>query len=170
VFEMLLDFLKENKGNRQATLYFDIETLQYNISKGQQRPSLYKNVTYSVCVGWFVGDNFEYEVFPSFKVFFDTFFKLINENKGTITKGRTIINMIAHNTNKYDNMFLLHDLVYFYNIERMNLKDNQATEDYLNISMKDSKKVGRETDVALEKRVKSRNNLDLSFYLNGFYF
>jgi len=170
VFEMLLDFLKENKGNRQATLYFDIETLQYNISKGQQRPSLYKNVTYSVCVGWFVGNHFEYEVFPSFKSFFDTFFKLIKDNKGTITKSRTVINMIAHNTNKYDNMFLLHDLVYFYNVERMNLKDNQATEDYINISMKESKKVGRETDVALEKRVKSRNNLDLSFYLNGFYF
>lgn len=167
---MLLDFLKENKGNRNATLYFDIETLQYNIEKGQQRPSLYKNVTYSVCVGWFVGNKFQYEIFPSFKAFFDTFFKLINDNKGTITKSRTRINMIAHNTNKYDNMYLLHDLVYFYNIERMNLKDNQAVEDYINISLKDSKKVGRETDVALEKRVKSRNNLDLQFYLNGFYF
>lgn len=167
---MLLDFLKENKGNRNAILYFDIETLQFNIEKGQQRPSLYKNVTYSVCVGWFVGDNFEYEVFPSFKAFFDKFFKLINENKRTITKSRTRIDMIAHNTNKYDNMFLLHDLSYFFNIERMNLRDNQAVEDYINISMKDSKKVGRETDVALEKRVKSSNNLDLSFYLNGFYF
>ena len=167
---MLLDFLQENKGNRNATLYFDIETLQYNIEKGQQRPSLYKNVTYSVCVGWFVGNEFEYEIYPSFKAFFDTFFKLINDNKGTITKSRTRINMIAHNTNKYDNMFLLHDLSYFYNVERMNLKDNQAVEDYINISLKDSKKVGRETDVALEKRVKSRNNLDLSFYLNGFYF
>lgn len=167
---MLLDFLKENKGNRQATLYFDIETLQFNISKGQQRPSLYKNVTYSVCVGWFVGNDFEYEVFPSFKAFFDKFFKLINENKKTITKSRTRIDLIAHNTNKYDNMFLLHDLSYFYNIERMNLKDNQAIEDYINISLKESKKVGRETDVALEKRVKSSNNLDLSFYLNGFYF
>lgn len=167
---MLLDFLKENKGNRNATLYFDIETLQYNIEKGQQRPSLYKNVTYSVCVGWFVGNEFEYEIYPSFKAFFDTFFKLINDNKGTITKSRTRINMIAHNTNKYDNMYLLHDLMYFYNIERMNLKDNQAVEDYINISLKDSKKVGRETNVALEKRVKSRNNLDLQFYLNGFYF
>lgn len=167
---MLLDFLQENKGNRNATLYFDIETLQYNIEKGQQRPSLYKNVTYSVCVGWFVGNDFQYEIYPSFKAFFDTFFKLINDNKGTITKSRTRINMIAHNTNKYDNMYLLHDLVYFYNIERMNLKDNQAVEDYINISLKDSKKVGRETDVALEKRVKSRNNLDLQFYLNGFYF
>lgn len=167
---MLLDFLQENKGNRNATLYFDIETLQYNIEKGQQHPSLYKNVTYSVCVGWFVGNEFQYEIYPSFKAFFDTFFKLINDNKGTITKSRTRINMIAHNTNKYDNMFLLHDLVYFYNIERMNLKDNQAVEDYINISLKDSKKVGRETDVALEKRVKSRNNLDLQFYLNGFYF
>ena len=167
---MLLDFLRENKGHRNATLYFDIETLQYNIEKGQQRPSLYKNVTYSVCVGWFVGNEFQYEIYPSFKAFFDTFFKLINDNKGTITKSRTRINMIAHNTNKYDNMFLLHDLSYFYNIERMNLKDNQAVEDYINISIKDSKKVGRETDVALEKRVKSRNNLDLQFYLNGFYF
>ena len=167
---MLLDFLQENKGNRNATLYFDIETLEYNIEKGQQRPSLYKNVTYSVCVGWFVGNEFEYEIYPSFKAFFDTFFKLINDNKGTITKSRTRINMIAHNTNKYDNMFLLHDLSYFYNVERMNLKDNQAVEDYINISLKDSKKLGRETDVALEKRVKSRNNLDLSFYLNGFYF
>ena len=167
---MLLDFLRENKGHRNATLYFDIETLQYNIEKGQQRPSLYKNVTYSVCVGWFVGNEFQYEIYPSFKEFFDTFFKLINDNKGTITKSRTRINMIAHNTNKYDNMFLLHDLSYFYNIERMNLKDNQAVEDYINISLKDSKKVGRETDVALEKRVKSRNNLDLQFYLNGFYF
>ena len=167
---MLLDFLRENKGHRNATLYFDIETLQYNIEKGQQRPSLYKNVTYSVCVGWFVGNEFQYEIYPSFKAFFDTFFKLINDNKGTITKSRTRINLIAHNTNKYDNMFLLHDLSYFYNIERMNLKDNQAVEDYINISIKDSKKVGRETDVALEKRVKSRNNLDLQFYLNGFYF
>ena len=70
---MLLDFLQENKGNRNATLYFDIETLQYNIEKGQQRPSLYKNVTYSVCVGWFVGNEFEYEIYPSFKAFFDTF-------------------------------------------------------------------------------------------------
>lgn len=137
---MLLDFLKENKGNRNAILYFDIETLQYNLNKGRQQPSKYRNVTYSVCVGWFVGDNFEYEVFPSFKAFFDTFFKLINENKRTITKSRTRIDMIAHNTNKYDNMFLLHDLSYFYNVERMNLRDNQAIEDYINISMKDSKK------------------------------
>lgn len=166
----LLEAMQTHKGERNLTLYWDIETLAYNKIAGRQKPTKYKNVVYSVAVGWNNNGHIDVEVFPSFKSFFDTFFKYA-ERKDTITKSRTSISMIAHNCNKYDNHFLLHDVKYLYNDLRVeNLFMKNALENQNTVNMKEAKTDSKDENIVLEKRVKSSINLDLTLFLNGFKF
>ena len=48
----LLEGMQAHKGLRKMTLYWDIETLAYNKIEGRKQPTNYKNVVYSVAVGW----------------------------------------------------------------------------------------------------------------------
>jgi len=79
--------------------------------------------------------------------------------------------MIAHNCNKYDNHFLLHDVKYLFddlrveNLFMKNALDNQNT-----VNMKEAKTDSKEENIVLEKRVKSSINLDLTLFLKGFKF
>ena len=166
----LLEAMQTHKGERNLTLYWDIETLAYNKIAGRQKPTKYKNVVYSVAVGWNNNGQIDVEVFPSFKSFFDMFFKYA-ERKDTITKSRTSISMIAHNCNKYDNHFLLHDVKYLYNDVRVeNLFMKNALENQNTVNMKEAKTDSKDENIVLEKRVKSSINLDLTLFLNGFKF
>lgn len=166
----LLEAMQTHKGQRNLTLYWDIETLAYNKIEGRKKPTKYKNVVYSVAIGWNNNGQIDVEVFPSFKVFFDTFFKYA-ERKDTITKSRTSISMIAHNCNKYDNHFLLHDVKHVFNDLRVeNLFMKNALDNENTVNMKEAKTDSKEENIALEKRVKSSINLDLTLFLKGFKF
>jgi len=166
----LLEAMQTHKGERNLTLYWDIETLAYNKIDGREKPTKYKNVVYSVAIGWNNNGQIDVEVFPSFKAFFDTFFKYA-ERKDTITKSRTSISMIAHNCNKYDNHFLLHDVKHIYNDLRVeNLFMKNAIKNDNTVNMKEAKNDSKDENIVLEKRVKSRINLDLTLFLNGFKF
>lgn len=166
----LLEGMQYYKGQRNLVLYWDIETLAYNKIEGRKKPTKYKNVVYSVAVGWDNNGTIDVEVFPSFKVFFDTFFAYA-KRKDTITKSRTTVSMIAHNCNKYDNHFLLHDLMNIYpDIKRENLFMTNAEVNENTVNLKTAKMDSKEDDIILEKRVKSSINLDLTFFLKGFKF
>lgn len=167
---MLLEAMQHFKGARRLTLYWDIETLTYNKEEGQKQPTKYKNVTYSVAIGWADGFEIKTEVFPSFEAFFNAFFKYA-KRRDTITPSRTQIDMIAHNCNKYDNHFLLYELKRLYNPSVENLFMEQAIDDNEDtLQMKQAIKRSKEENIVLEKRVKSSVNLDLTFFINKFRF
>lgn len=166
-----IDFLdKANKPyskKKKIELFLDIETFQYNETQGDFRPSLYKNMTFSVAVSWFD----KYDTIPhwfacsNFKTFFDCVTKAL-EYKSL----RTTVELIIHNGNKYDNHFMRKDLLHFYpfmTIENLFLKQaisNLDTVELENLSNDDKQ------GIILEKRVKSYNNLDMEFYLRGVHF
>lgn len=166
----LLEGMQYYKGQRNLVLYWDIETLAYNKKQGRDKPTKYKNVVYSVAVGWDNNGTIDVEVFPSFDVFFKKFFEYA-ARRDTITKSRTTVSMIAHNCNKYDNHFLLHDLLYIYpDIKRENLFMTNAEKNENTVNLKTAKMDSKESNIILEKRVKSSINLDLTFFLEGFKF
>src|SRR5699024_8626262 len=160
--------LKDNKTLKNITLFFDIETYQYNEDQGSINPSSYKNMTYSVAVSWLDNKNVEYEIFPDFKTMFDM---IINEYWSKTKIPRIFLN--AHNSNKYDNHFLRKDLLYYYpHMSVENFFLNTATTDDTNdhaIRLKDLKKSEKQ-GIILEKRVKSKINLEMIFFLYGIQF
>src|SRR5699024_298086 len=81
----------------------------YNEKAGSDFPSEYKNMTFSVAVSWIEKGIVEYEIFPSFKEMFDQILEMYGNKKKI-----PIIQLNAHNTNKYDNHFLRKDLLYYY--------------------------------------------------------
>lgn len=162
-------FIKSNKNSRSMVLYWDIETLQYNQKAGHRKPSEYKNVTYSVAIGYQDGEKIEVVVFPSFREFFEVTFDILKGNRKKITCNARI-DLIAHNNNKYDNHFLLHDLLHFYEVTRENQYLKNALDNDDTVQMKEAKKRGKTENLVLEKRVKSSINLDLEFWLNGVHF
>lgn len=166
---MLLEAMKRYKGERTLTLYWDIETLAYNKIEGRKKPTQYKNVTYSVAIGWNDNGQINVEVFPNFETFFNTFLEY-SKRKDTITKSKTNIQMIAHNCNKYDNHFLEYDLIRSFNATVENLYMTSAETNEETINLKQAKIQAKEDNVILEKRVKSSVNLDMTFFLNGFKF
>lgn len=167
----LLEAMQKHKGQKNLYLYWDIETLNYNKVAGREKPTKYKNVTYSLAIGWYDGKHIDVEVFPSFKSFYESFFDYA-KRRDTITKSKTTINMIAHNCNKYDNHFLLHDTQHFFGDDMIieNLYMKSADDNSNTINMNEAKLLSKETNVILEKRVKSSINLDLMMYLKGFKF
>ncbi|HSH50860.1 MAG TPA: hypothetical protein VK982_03965, partial [Bacteroidales bacterium] len=161
--------LEQRKTLKTITLYFDIETFQYNELKGKESPSEYKNMTFSVAVSWLTENgDVELKVFPDFKEMFDQ----IIEVYGSLRKKPTI-QLNAHNTNKYDNHFLRYDLLYFYphmKVENYFLqtatteKSNENTIRLKDLTNEDKK------GIILEKRIKSSINLEMIFFLYGIQF
>lgn len=164
-----VEFLLLYRKDKNIRLFFDIETLQYNQeeAKVKDKPTLYKNVTYSVAVSYYNSMQLKVVTFPNFKHLFDLIINTYSK-----WKGKPRFEMIAHNTNKYDNHFLRYELLYFY--PDMIIKDfwlrnanNEANE--FAYKKKDLTKEEKEGCI-LEKRIKSSNNLDLTFYLNQIEF
>ena len=157
--------LIDNKTLKNITLFFDIETYQYNEDQGSINPSSYKNMTYSVAVSWLDNKNVEYEIFPDFKTMFDI---IIEVYGGKAKKPSIFLN--AHNSNKYDNHFLRKDLLYYYpHMTVENFFLNTATTDETNnnaLRLKDLSKKDKE-GIILEKRIKSSINLEMVFFLYG---
>lgn len=166
---MLLKAMQQHKGQKTLTLYWDIETLAYNKIEGRKKPTQYKNVTYSVAIGWNDNGKINVEVFPNFKTFFNTFLEYA-DRKDTINKSKTSIQMIAHNCNKYDNHFLEYDLMRYFDFKVENLFMTSAETNEETVNMKEAKHTAKEENIILEKRVKSSVNLDLTFFLKGFKF
>ena len=164
----LEQMLKDNKTLKNITLFFDIETYQYNEDQGSINPSSYKNMTYSVAVSWLDNKNVEYDIFPDFKTMFDI---IINEYGGKSNIPRIFLN--AHNSNKYDNHFLRKDLLYYYpHMKVENFFLNTATTEETNdnaLRLKDLSKKDKE-GIILEKRIKSSINLEMVFFLYGIQF
>ena len=162
------EMLKDREMFKTITLFFDIETFQYNEDAGKLRPSQYKNMTFAVGVSWMTGQNVEYEIFPNFKQMFDTIIEVFKNKK---KKPRIILN--AHNTNKYDNHFLRKDLLYYYSgmkVDNYFLTTATTEEGNINaLRLKDLKK-DMKKGLILEKRVKSSINLEMIIFLEGIQF
>lgn len=160
-------FLLKNRKRKHIRLFFDVETLQYNEAEGREKPSQYKNIVYAVGVGYEDSGTVKTVLFPNFKHFFDV---IIDTYKKWKRLPR--INLIAHNTNKYDNHFLRHDLIYFYNLPYKNLylKNANHESNRRTLKKKDISRLEKEEGLILEKRIKSSNNLELNFYLNNIEF
>ena len=126
----LKQMLIDRKMVKSITLFYDIETFQYNEKAGKEYPSEYKNMTFSVAVSWIEKGKVEYQIFPNFKEMMDQILTVFRNVKN---KPRIILN--AHNTNKYDNHFLRSDLLYYYpNVRVENYWLNTATTDESNIN------------------------------------
>ena len=67
---MLKEYLDLSKNEKKIMLYYDIETYQYNELEGRIEPSYYKNMVYSVCVGFFCEDELYMEQYSNFFDFF----------------------------------------------------------------------------------------------------
>lgn len=161
-------WLLKNRTEKKLRVFFDVETLQYNENKGKDKPSLYKNVVYCFAISYI--DIYKVKVvkFPSIKFFLDTIFTTY-----TRWKVRPSFELIAHNNNKYDNHFLKSDLLFYYpKIIIKNLFLTQATDLGNQIALKEKQisKEEKEKGIFLEKRVKSSNNLEIIFFIEGVKF
>lgn len=160
------NFLLKNRKERNIRIFFDIETLQFNEDEGRKKPTNYKNVTYSFAVGFYTDIELEIKVFPSHKDFFDQVTTVYSKWKATPK-----IELIAHNTNKYDNHYLRHDIINHYNLIVKNLYLKNATREGNVLTIKKTKLSPVEKEgVILEKRIKSSNNLELNFFIKGVEF
>ena len=160
--------LNDRKMFKNITLFFDIETYQFNETAGKLFPSQYKNMTYSVAVSWITKGIVELEVFPTFKEMFDLIIEVFKP-----LKRKPSIKLNAHNTNKYDNHFLRKDLLFYYpHVKVENYWLQTATTEASN---KDSLRIKDLTSkekkgIILEKRIKSSINLEMIIYLEGIKF
>ena len=162
------EMLEYRKMFKTITLFFDIETFQYNEKSGRDQPTDYKNMTYSVAVSWIEKGIVEYEIFPNFKEMFDLIIEVYKP-----LKKKPAIELNAHNTNKYDNHFLRKDLLYYYPFMKVeNYFLTTATTDESNensLKIKDLKKKDKK-GIILEKRIKSKINLEMVIFLEGIKF
>lgn len=158
--------MNEKRRQSKIRIFFDIETYQYNEDKGRKNPSEYKNCVYSVAISYYHKNKLYINIFPNFKEFFDLFDGLFTNKK------KPSIELVAHNTNKYDNHFLRHDLIYYYGLPFENQYLMNASDDgnVKAIKIRDLNKIVKDKGIILEKRVKSRNNLELTFFLFGLKF
>lgn len=159
-------FLLSQRKEKTLQIFFDIETLQFNEDEGYKKPSEFKNVIYSFAFGYFFNDELYVEILPSTKNFIDTIIDTYKHWKKTPK-----IELIAHNTNKYDNHYLRHDLLYFYKLKNMNLYLKNATKEgnILSTKLTELTTIDK-TQSILEKRIKSSNNLELKFFIDGIEF
>lgn len=162
------EMLENRKMFKTITIFFDIETYQYNEDVGKDFPSDYKNMTFSVAVSWIEKGQVEYEIFPNFKEMFD----LIIEVYGSVKK-KPLIKLNAHNTNKYDNHFLRKDLLYFYphmKVENYWLQTATTEDSNKNAYKIKDLKAEDKKGMILEKRIKSSINLEMVIFLYGVKF
>lgn len=144
-----------------VNLFFDIETFQYNKKAGYKHPSDFKNQVYSVAVSFYFDDNnIQILRYPTFLEFFDELTKSVK-----VYQKLKRVNLIAHNSNKFDNHYLLAFLTQHYsNVKHGSSYLRQAIDNDNAITKKSLKD---EKNYILEKRVKSKTNLELDFMIDG---
>lgn len=165
--EEFIKDLEYMKSYRKIRLYFDIETFQYNEEKGKVKPTEYKNSIYSVAFSYFIGEELKIFIVPNFYYFFICFKEVYSGRK---TKPN--IELIAHNNNKYDNHYLRYELINYFGMECKNqyLMNVTTQANYYSEKIKDISETEKQNGIILEKRVKSKNNLELNFFLYGIQF
>src|SRR5699024_11954790 len=87
-------------------------------------------------------------------------------------KKKSNITLNCQNTNKYDKYFLMYDFIYYYNLPIEKYYLNTATTEKSNdnsLRLKDLTNKEKQ-GIILEKRIKSKINLELIFYLQGIKF
>lgn len=142
---------------KSIDLFFDIETFQYNEKAGYLHPSQFKNETFSVAVSYWVGDSIHISHYANFIDF-------LEEIEQVGLSVATKVNFYAHNGNKYDNHYLLMQLVREYDIKRYSKYERQGlvnknTETFRTLHKHKGDKI------ILEKRVKSKSSVNLEFTL-----
>lgn len=155
IIEVLKDYKLEkiiNNEDFNNLFFLDLETYQYNELKGKIKPSFYKNMIFSVGISVIYQDKIYCNIYYNFH----DFLKLIK-------KINTDFTFYIHNGLKYDNHFLLWELQYYYKLPLYNLKMSSENEDCQKLSY-DIEEI--KTDAIFQKRIKSKNNLDLTFKLN----
>lgn len=133
--------------------FLDLETYQFNEISGKRNPSEYKNMIFSLAISLFYDNTIYCNIYYNF---YD-FIKLIK-------KRDCEFKFFIHNGFKYDNHFLLWELKYYYKLPVYNLLLESENEDCKEISHSIDE---FNYDVILQKRVKSKNNLDFIFKLNN---
>lgn len=164
----LIQYLKNNKNNN-ITIFYDIETYVYNIeqAKKEKKPTLYKSGVYSVACSIIDNDKVKCFSFNNFYEFFETILSAFKNTKTYQYVYNKTITLNAHNSNKFDNHFLLKELQYFYpNFKRENMYIGQAIENSNTFKLSQFKNKKDKRNIILEKRVKSSINLDMTFFLN----
>lgn len=158
------------KHNIDIELFFDVETLTYNKKNGKKNPTQYKSIVYAMGVDFQYQKDMCYNLFFDFNDLFDTLLSAMRNDKGKITyKGE--VKLYAHNSNKFDNHFLRMELIHYYNSICTNMYLNNAVKNNNTKKITDYKtKKSREDNVILEKRVKSKTNLEMVFFLHGVKF
>src|SRR5690625_2468712 len=124
-------------------------------------------MTFSIEISWKNQGKANYEIFQNFKELFDVIITVLKN-----VKNKPNITLNAHNTNKYDNHFLRYDLMHYYNLPVENYYLNTATTEKSNensLRLKDLTNKEKQ-GIILEKRIKSKINLELIFYLKGIKF
>src|SRR5699024_5590551 len=140
--------LENRKMFKTITIFFDIETYQYNEDVGKDFPSDYKNMTFSVAVSWIEKGIVEYEIFPNFKKMFDTVFEVYGKSKKI-----PLIKLNAHK--KVENYWLQTATTEDSNKNAYKIKDLKAED---------------KKGMILEKRIKSSINLEMVIFLYGVKF
>lgn len=148
-----IDYLKRG----YTLLAYDIETFTYNFKEGNVKPSLLKSVMYSFTIGFILDNETYYIIFNNFQHFFEW-------SKSYLKKSKPYV-LNAHNGNRYDNHFIRYELVKYYDCKVVNeyLKNAIENENTETFSILEDRNL-------LEKRVKSKNNLELKFNLDGIKF
>lgn len=169
---------RTTRGNKGEIRFFiDIENYKYNCKLGRQKPSLYKSYVYSLEVGFYYNDKLFTQNYVNFKSFLDD---ILNNYNMQSEKKNKVIYIVAHNGNKYDFHYLRYSLItdyncFVYNEFLENALDNTNSlvrvENYYK-KYPDIKPLTNEDKerCILEKRVKSKSNLSMSFFLSGIKF
>lgn len=159
--------LKLMENQRKIEIFFDIETYQYNEERGAEKPTDYKNCIYILAIGYFIDDLLKIATFNNFATMIDIIGYVYKD-----LKNKPIIELIAHNGNKYDNHYLRNDLLYYYKMEFGNCYIPKATDkgNENSLMLKSISEKQKQKGIILEKRVKSRINLELIFFYKGVKF
>lgn len=175
--EELSLYIKNARHNKmkKVQLFWDIETLMYNINAANKtgKPTDYKNISFSWCVGW-LNDKGDVEttLFSNVKDFFNTVCMGFITNPRYTNKGYKdmVIELIAHNNNRYDNHFMRRELLYLIpEMKEYNMYVRNALDNIYSYSQKDLTNEMKRASI-LSKRIKSSNNLDMNIYYNGIRF
>ena len=165
----LKTMLIKERYSKKLMLFYDIETYQYNEERGKEKPSEYRNWVFSVAVSWLDGSTVKHERFKTFKDFFDVILNVY----GGIKSSPTII-LNAHNGNKYDHHYLRRDLLLMCdemtieNYYLMTASFDEVNDDAMRL--KDLTNEQKYKGVILEKRIKSKINLEMIFFIKNIQF
>lgn len=171
MYSNFIDYIKRYKNEKEIKLFWDIETFQYNEDEGNKKPSMFKNCAFSWAVSWYEKDVLDEVIFPNLKTLMETITEACKTKKNGEPSAKASFNLIAHNNNKYDNHYLLKDLLFYYpSFQRKNIFLANAVNNDLTVKKSELKKKSDKQFLILEKRVKSSNNLVLDIYFKGLHF